>query len=139
MYLQTLLHPAGTQTHIRNDGRASSLQRRSSDQTCCSLHTLHETIQRATKPYCYTAGGKRGKEPGERWNSSTTKFLEATGNLGVNPQLIHKDNPEHSLGFFYYLSDQQPGKKNVSGPAVPKEIILYFSDLPGCKGRCCSL
>lgn len=81
--------------------------------------------------------GKK-KIPGERGNSSTTKYLEATKDFGINPQLIHKDNRGRSPDFFIiFLTGSL--ENSASALAVPKDIILFFSDLQGCKTRFCGL
>lgn len=65
------------------------------------------------------------KIPEERENSSTTKYLKATKDFGINPQLIHKDNPGHSPDFFYYLPDQQPGKQLFCNSSTQGRDLIF--------------
>lgn len=50
-----------------------------------------------------------------------TKYLEATKDFGINPQLIHKDNSGLSLDFFIiYLPSSL--ENNASALAAPEDM-----------------
>lgn len=51
----------------------------------------------------------------------TTKYLEATKDFGINPQLIHKDNPGRSPDFFIiYLTSSL--ENSASAMAAPEDM-----------------
>lgn len=80
---------------------------------------------------CYTkhfrGAGKLVNILSERKNTRrkrklhTTKYLEATKDFGINPQLIHKDNPGRSPDFFIiYLTSSL--ENSASAMAAPEDM-----------------
>lgn len=64
---------------------------------------------------------QKEKIPREKRKLHTTKYLEATKDFRINPQLIHKDNPGHSPDFFIiYLTSSL--ENSASAMAAPEDM-----------------